>query len=215
MVATSPEDEPPRQQINTGPGTFVGRDNNTYNFEMVDEKTKSVLRKLSKEAPALAKLLDEALRDGVIPRDAVYAIELAARNINADVAEALLIAGQNINEDVAEHLVIAARSLNEEAVERIASNKFELSAIADKLEQAARQLNASSGNSAIDRLDTTLTRIDNSADRITIEADRMEDTFTPPAPISVVNWRATGWAFVAGLIVGIVIVGIIVAYNSK
>src|SRR5690242_2213708 len=88
------------EQHNHGPGAFVGRDNyGTINT--IDPTTRKILKKLSTEAPALAKLLQKALQDGVVSPDVVHALELAARNINEDVANALFLAGRNINEDIA------------------------------------------------------------------------------------------------------------------
>ena len=97
-MADSGKEGPPEQH-NHGPGPLIGRDNyGDIRYEMFDPKTKTALAKLSKDAPGLAKLLTQALHDGIISPDVVAALESAVRNINEDVA-GRMIAGKNINEE--------------------------------------------------------------------------------------------------------------------
>ncbi|MBS2545305.1 hypothetical protein KGQ19_00335 [Catenulispora sp. NL8] len=102
MISTSfSEDDPPPEQNNHGSGTFIGRDN--YGpIQAVDAKTKELLAKILVEAPALGKLLERALREGVISPDIASAISYAAHSINEDVAASLYVASRRINEDVAD-----------------------------------------------------------------------------------------------------------------
>ena len=92
------------EQHNHGPGTFIGRDNYDIHYELLDPKTKTVLAKLSKEAPGLAILLEKALREGIVSPEIVAALQSAVRNINDDVVDALWCASRNINPDVASSL---------------------------------------------------------------------------------------------------------------
>lgn len=127
MVISQPTgDSPIYRQTNSGPGTFIGG-NNYGTVETMDGRTKAVLNKLASEAPGLAKLLTRALHDGVISTEAVFAMEMAARNLNWDVAEALYTAGRNINPDVAQMLSWAGDNINAQVAEKLshAANQFE------------------------------------------------------------------------------------------
>lgn len=197
MVTTYPDDEPLRfEQHNHGSGTFIGRDNyGTINA--IDETTQAILKRLSKEAPALAQLLRKALHDGVISPDVAYALEVAARNINEDVAYALWIAGRNINEDVAYDLRVAGEKISDTA---------ELSRIVTRIEESLEHferisstLNAMTHPYRQDSLANQLNRI---IDNIKYQADRIDSTATPPPAQIVVNWKATIYAFVLGVIAG-------------
>ncbi|GLX02183.1 hypothetical protein [Microtetraspora sp. NBRC 16547] len=194
MVA-HPEGEPSRvEQHNHGAGAFVGRDNyGTINA--IDKTTQAILEKLSQEAPALARLLRKALRDGVVSPDVVHALEYAARNINEDVANALLFAGKNINEDVARRLLDAGTKISEARefavrVERALEGFERISGTLGSLTQSYGR------DSLIDQLNETV-------DSIRIHADRVEGVVTPPPVQIVVNWKPTFYAFVFGFLAGI------------
>jgi hypothetical protein len=147
--------EGPLEQHNHGPGTFIGRDNyGPISYEMLDRQTRSMLAKLSKEAPPLAALLTKALRDGIISPDVANALMLAVRNINEDVANALMLAGRNINEDVADMLMLAGRNINADVAEKFVRVNQELSdtardldTIKSSLNEAVRQANELHGDS--------------------------------------------------------------------
>jgi hypothetical protein len=197
MVASHPGQRGPREQHNHGPGTFVGRDN--YGpIEMVDTKTKAVLEKLSREAPALGRLLSNALRDGIISPDTVSALEFAARSINDDVANSLRIAGRNINEDVASSLRCAGENIS------AASKTLAESAI--KFENIVARLDDSYGTRLVDHLDTI-------AQDEGSEAERIQRVFTLP-PRTGIYWRTKARVFVRGVITGaVIIVALAVHYH--
>jgi hypothetical protein len=177
MVVSYPEEEGSRGQHNYGPGTFIGGDN-YGNIENLDKATKAILEKLSREAPALGKLLSEALQKGIVSPEAVFALELAARSINEEVANSLRMAGQNINADVAGRLFAASQTLEEAA---------------SKFKDIEERLDPSFGMGLIDRLDAAAQRVGN-------ETERIEQVFEPPPPEIIINWKVTAWAFVAGVI---------------
>lgn len=134
MTVSQSGGAPIYRQTNSGPGTFVGG-NNYGKIEVVDGKTRAVLDRLSIEAPALAKLLSQALRDGLISPNTAFALEMAARNINGDVVEALYVAGRNINHDVAQILMHAGNSINGHVAEQITSAAHRLEVVARQLDQ--------------------------------------------------------------------------------
>lgn len=197
MAVTYPDEEPSRfEQHNHGPGTFVGRDNyGTINT--IDKTTQAILKKLSKEAPALAQLLRKALQDGVVSPDVVYALELAARNINEDVAHALWIAGNNINEDVAYSLRVAGEKISEAG---------DLSEAAYRMERALERFEEVSGtlNNIVQPYgrDGLMNQLDKAVDSIRLHADRINGVVAPPPAQIVVDWKATFYAFIFGLVFG-------------
>jgi len=83
-------------QHNHSSGIFVGGDSDGP-LEAVDEKTKALLAKMTKQAPALGGLLEQALADGVITPDTVLALERAAWSINMDVTGMLNGAAHGLN----------------------------------------------------------------------------------------------------------------------
>lgn len=195
MEPSSAEYQGHREQHNHGSGTFVGGDNFGH-IEMVDAKTKAVLQKLSREAPTLGRLLSKALRDGVISPDTVFALEHAARNINADVADALLVAGRNINEDVAGSLRYAGDRINEVVSHEMSARADELRRIAERIESAVQKLDPSYSSGPVDRLHDLVQSMDT-------KVERVEHALAPLQPRMVINWRATIYAFFWGVAAGV------------
>lgn len=185
---TIPEKASIPGQHNHGSGTFVGRDN--YGpIEMVDPTTKKLLEKLTKQAPALGGLLEKALRDGVISRDAVYALERAAWSINEDVVYTLDRATRSINEDVAGSLNFAATRINADVAQRIEDAAL-------TIDDAVRRIVNVEFASEIGKLDSISTAL-------TRHVDRVENVVTPPLSEQTINLRAMGWVFVIGLLIGV------------
>lgn len=189
MSTTFPEPYGPRDQHNHADGTFVGRDL-VYRFEQLDGKTKAVLHNLGKDAPALRKVIEKALREGVISAEGILALETAARNINEDVAEALWHAAQHINEDVATTIVLSSSKLDE--------------SIQD-LDARLERLQSASG---------TLQSLRPSVDdweRIAADVDAAAQNLAYAAQARSVNrwsWRSFGWGLGFGLLVVILILGL-------
>ncbi|MEU8437315.1 hypothetical protein AB0F18_31345 [Streptomyces sp. NPDC029216] len=103
------------EQHNHGDGAFVGGDNHgEIRIEAVDAMTKGLLRDISEKSPELARLLEEAMDDGLISADTAGLLAVVARSINEDVAEMLMSAARSINEDVAGLLMHASHSINED-----------------------------------------------------------------------------------------------------
>ncbi|MFE9792318.1 hypothetical protein ACFYRL_11300 [Streptomyces goshikiensis] len=103
------------EQHNHGDGAFVGGDNHgEIRIEAVDAMTKGLLRDISEKSPELARLLEEAMDDGLISADTAGLLAAVARSINEDVAEMLMSAARSINEDVAGLLMHASHSINED-----------------------------------------------------------------------------------------------------
>ncbi|MCC0580570.1 hypothetical protein [Streptomyces californicus] len=150
---TSAVPEPERhitEQHNHGDGAFVGRDNHgEIRIEAVDAKTKALLRKISKDSPALAELLEEALDDGVISPDTASLLALAARSINEDVAHTLMRASHSINEDVAALLMRASHSINEDVAGQV-------SHAADTFDKVSKQLDLNELNRVVGRFEDTV-----------------------------------------------------------
>lgn len=146
-----------------------------------------MLKKLAEVSPVLAELLEKALQDGVVSPEVVRALELAAQHINEDVANSLRLAGMNINESVANSL----RNTGEN-----------ISGALDRFESVSNTLNditrPHGQGGIIDQLDKT-------ADNIRRYAEWIDGVVTPPPPRIVVAWKWTFYAFVAGLVVGVII----------
>lgn len=188
---SAPDKREAPSQSNFGSGTFIGGDNFG---DMVDEKTKALLEKMATQAPELAKLLKRALRDGVISPGAVAAMELAARNINEDVAFSLQYAARNINEEVALDLYEAARKIASHAdpLTSAAETLFhDVQASAGRLEDAASQIQNVSFGDDIRRMESV--------------AGRLERANDGGGPVAVPN-RTVWRAFVAGIVVGVICV---------
>jgi hypothetical protein len=187
-----------RAQHNYGSGPFIGGDNfGDFHFETLDEKTRIVLEKLSKEAPDLAKLLSRALRDGIISPEVVAALENAVRNINEDVALALMTAGQNINEDVASTLMTAGRSINED-VTQLSGTAQEIDQAADRLDRTLFSLNQTVGNIGDGGIADRLT---NTVSAIAISTERIEQVLTPEI---IVDRKAKAKALFAAFALGFI-----------
>ncbi|MFB7470376.1 hypothetical protein [Kitasatospora sp. NPDC056184] len=123
------------EQHNYGAGAFVGGDNHgEIRIEAVDGKTKALLGKISKDSPALAELLREALDDGVISPDTALLLAMASRHINEDVAHTLWQAAKRINEDVAGMLVNASHSINQDVAEQLSGTAHTLMTAASRLD---------------------------------------------------------------------------------
>jgi hypothetical protein len=114
MTGPRPEQPSLTLQNNYGSGTLIGRDN-YGRIEIMDAETKAVLSKLSKEAPALGRLLSKALQDGIISPEVAFALGTVTRSINEDVASLLLTASRSINEDIAGLLHQTGRDIEETA----------------------------------------------------------------------------------------------------
>ncbi|MEU6036946.1 hypothetical protein ABZ801_16215 [Actinomadura sp. NPDC047616] len=198
-------DEPSRfEQHNHGSGAFIGRDNyGTINA--IDKTTQAILEKLSKEAPALARLLRKALQDGVVSPDVVHALEVAARNINEDVAHALWTAGRNINEDVAITLLQAGTKISEAGnLDRIATR---MESALERFEAVSVALNSMSRPQGRNSL---MGQLEDTVDSIRLHADRIEGVVTPPPAQVVVAWKPTFYAFIFGLVAGMILLALIV-----
>jgi hypothetical protein len=142
MVVSSPEEEwepRPVQQTNSGPGTFVAG-HNFGHIGTIDAKTKAVLEKVAKQAPGLARLLDRALRDGVISPDLAISLSAAARNINEEVAISLWEASRRLNHDVAESLNLSSQKLNSEVANEISVSVDALQQLPEQLRLATAEL---------------------------------------------------------------------------
>lgn len=121
-------------------GLLVNGNNNGYiKFEMLDAQTKASLEKISRDAPALGKLLIKSLEDGFISPDTADALARAAHNINADVADALIYAGSRINHDVADSLSHSSQGINEGVA---ASIQVAAQRLGEEREELERTLNA-------------------------------------------------------------------------
>ncbi|MEV8528981.1 hypothetical protein AB0451_33310 [Streptomyces sp. NPDC052000] len=217
----------PREQHNHGQGTFIGGDHHgDIRNEMVDPNTKALLVKMTRQNPALAKLLTKALRDGVISPEIANSLARAARSINEDVAGLISNASRRINEDVASSLMYAGDRINPvvanqltQAAETLSQavkglDLAELARLVSGFEEAnaslsstAREMDRSLSGVAegIDRLrypDGPLGRLGTVTGALTEAADRIERTVTPPPPQIVIDRQAQITAFLWGLGIG-------------
>jgi hypothetical protein len=207
----NPGQQGPHEQHNYGPGTFIGGDNHgLIRNELLDPKTKATLAKLSKDAPDLASILKKALRDGVISRDAVAALEGAVRSINMDVAEALLLAGRNINEDVAEQLMYAGQNINTEVVNKFVQVKEELSGTACELDHVLRSLHETVGQVNGMQGGSDPGYQFGSAGTATGTAQRTAQVVMRPSPRGTDNWqfrlKLIFWSFGVGFVAGAILI---------
>jgi len=180
----------PRDQNNFG-GTFVGRDN-YGTIETLDPNTKAILAKLAREAPPLAALVSQALRDGIVSPQVVYALERAAWSINEDVASALRYASDRINEDVASSLSNVGEKINPEVASSFSRTAESLDDAISELDRIARSLTSYD----------TIGRLDAIVGRLSDEAGHIEYMFTPPQPIRVLSWDQIKAVFLVGCILG-------------
>ncbi|MEV4873784.1 hypothetical protein [Streptomyces syringium] len=225
MTVTDPEPERHiTEQHNHGPGAFVAGDNHgDIRIEAVDAKTKSLLSKMSKDSPALARLLKKALDDGAISADTASSLAWAARSINEDVAHTLWQAARSINEDVAGQMSHAAETFDK------ASSQLdfgELNKIVTRFEDAVSSQGHKDLSSLVTRLEGSLSSLDQLArdvDRLQnrdrplgrIEeigialngvANRIEATVTPPPPEILPDHRGRAVAFFWGLGIGAAVI---------
>jgi hypothetical protein len=208
-IAPSADDESFRTVVNTGPGTVIGRDNYGTINSPIDDTTKKILAKLATEAPDLARVVRTALDKGIVPPGLVYALERAAWAINEDVAVMLQGAARNINEDVAIQLGYAANQIKEGAdttARLLGSGTSDFRSLVERLERACASLTevqqAYVGYGVIHQLSQV-------AEEIKHRADVIEGAVEPPPAQIIVNWRPTFWAFITGIIVGMVILAVI------
>ena len=137
--------------VHNGSGAYLAGDNNGVLFQhAIDTPTRKALATIAMTSKPLAKLLERALREGVISTEVAAAVERAARAINVDVAEALTFAARRIDHDVAELLASAARRINPD--------------VANQLSQAATTI--SDATKGVDGLDRLATRIEDAAREI-------------------------------------------------
>ncbi|WP_327358498.1 hypothetical protein [Streptomyces sp. NBC_01304] len=227
---------PPEQrtvQNNYGDGAFVGRDHHgdiNIHHE-IDPQTKKTLAKLGKSAPQMARLLEDALRDGVISPDTVSQLSLAARSINEDVARQISRASYRINEDVAHLLTNASHGINEDVARQlnIAASKLnvaDLLPLVSRLEVVLAQDRGDDLNGLVARLEGSLVGLNETTrgigdlktgdgsqmaklQQVTMSlmevASRVEARVTPPPPIVLPDWEGRRRFFGAGILFGIVI----------
>ncbi|WNI31270.1 hypothetical protein [Streptomyces sp. ITFR-6] len=173
---TSAVPEPERhitEQHNHGDGAFVGRDNHgEIRIEAVDAKTKALLRKISKDSPALAELLEEALDDGVISPDTASLLALAARSINEDVAYTLMRASHSINEDVAGQVSHAADTFDKVSKQL---DLNELNRVVGRFEDTVSSRGRDDLNGLVTRLEGSLS----SLDQLVRDMDRLQNRDKP------------------------------------
>jgi hypothetical protein len=196
------------EQHNHGSGPFIGRDNyGSIRYEALDAKTRAVIAKLSKDAPALASLLEKALRDGVISPRAVLALESAVRNINEDVANSLMLAGRNINEDVANSLRFAGTRINVDVADRI-------SYAAKDLATAAEQVYGFEGQRNLHEITEAANAIkDATANMIAAASEQTEWAATPSSSLRA-DWRTRFRVFLWGAALGF-LAGVLAIYQLK
>jgi hypothetical protein len=101
----------------------VGDFNGNDIYEQLDARSRATLAKLSEDAPALASLLEEALRDGLISPgviddlrsalddDVLHVLRMVGRNLSEEVVLDLRIAGENINKAVTEDFNVVNNAL--------------------------------------------------------------------------------------------------------
>ncbi len=204
MATSYYEEGDAREQHNHGAGAFIGRDN-YGRIEMVDQRTKAILEKLSKDAPALGRLLTKALRDGAISEDVAFTLSRVAQHVNEDVAGMLYGASRAINEDVAHTLRDAATNINEGVAGKISAASNTLQDAAGKLEDVATRFDNPYGTTGL------VNRLDEIAQSMSVSADRIDQTF---APLVVTNWRVTAWVAFWSVVAGVMIVIFLSVHNG-
>ncbi|MFD0556474.1 hypothetical protein FB566_1715 [Stackebrandtia endophytica] len=179
-------------QSNYGSGPLIGRDN-YGNIEMVDAKTKALLKKMTEQSPDLANLLTRALDDGVISPDMVQELGYATRNLNEDVASMITRAADNLNLDVANSLNRAADT----SAETLRLMGDRASAIDEAIEQLSRVT-----------LSDDVKRLQSVSDSLGRHAQRIEHVTTPLPPEVHTNWKAVWIALIIGVVLGATIVSL-------
>jgi hypothetical protein len=137
----------PGQQFHFGNGPQIGRDNYapiTHNV-LLDARIKALVEKFAATAPRLAKAIERAARDGIMPPEAVAALDRVADHINWDVATILSNVGDRINWDVAEALQSASQGINGEVARQFSEVQRELSSTKGELNESIRSLRETVG----------------------------------------------------------------------
>ena len=137
----------PEQQFHFGNGPQIGRDNYApIKYEvLLDARIKALVEKFAATAPRLAKAIERAARDGIMPPEAVAALDRVADHINWDVATILSNVGDRINWDVAETLLSASNGINGDVARQFSEVQRELSNTKDELNQSLSSLRETAG----------------------------------------------------------------------
>lgn len=137
----------PGQQLHFGNGPQIGRDNYapiTHNV-LLDVRIRALVEKFAATAPRLAKAIEKAARDGIMPLEAVTALDRVADHINWDVATILSNVGDRINGDVAEILLSASQGINGDVARQFSEVQQELSSTKGELNQSISSLRETVG----------------------------------------------------------------------
>lgn len=137
----------PGQQFHFGNGPQIGRDNYapiTHNV-LLDARIKALIEKFAATAPRLAQAIEGAARDGIMPPEAVAALDRVADHINWDVATILSNVGDHINWDVAETLQSASQGINREVARQFSEVQQELSSTKGELNESISSLRETVG----------------------------------------------------------------------
>lgn len=202
---TTLEDGAIPEQHNHGSGTLIGRDN-YGSIEVMDPKTKALLEKMTKQAPALGRLLNKALQDGMISPDTVATLERAAWSINEDVVNTLAIATRNLNEDVANSLHAAADKIDSDAIRRIENAASTIDNTANQINSAVSMLDNAAAQIAKVEFADDIQQLNSISSVLAKQASRVKRVVTPPPPVEVTNRRAIIWAFFIGVVLGAALV---------
>jgi hypothetical protein len=137
----------PEQQFHFGNGPQVGRDNYApIKYEvLLDGRIKALVEKFAATAPRLAKAIEKAAHDGIMPPEAVAALDRVADHNNWDVATILSSVGDRINWDVAETLLSASTGINGDVARQFSEVQRELSNTKDELNQSLSSLRETTG----------------------------------------------------------------------
>jgi hypothetical protein len=132
----------PDQQFHFGNGPQIGRDNYApIKYEvLLDARIKALVEKFAATAPRLAKAIERTARDGIMPPEAIAALDRVADHINWDVATILSNVGDRINWDVAEILLSASEGINEKVAHQFFEVQRELSSTKGELNQSLSSL---------------------------------------------------------------------------
>jgi hypothetical protein len=138
-MSESRQDEP-KQQIFHGPASFGGDNHGIINNILIDAQTRAALAKMSRDTPALGRLMEKAFRDGFISPDAVIALNRAVEHLNEDTVQAFMFAAKHINEETAISFEGVARDFTV-ADEQLRARVTELNNAAEALGMMVRQIN--------------------------------------------------------------------------
>ena len=137
----------PGQQFHFGSGPQIGRDNYApIKVEvLLDARIKALVEKFAATAPGLARAIEKAARDGIMPPEAIAALDRVADHINWDIATILSKVGDHINWDVAEILLSASKGINGDVAHQFSEVQRELSSTKDELDQFLSSLRQTVG----------------------------------------------------------------------